>query len=293
MDRKFESGAVVSAPTPPVSPSTGYASNGDPATGVPPTILGDYWYHMITEELHNLITSAGLTPAHTNLTQVRDAVSALIVSSSSVVPVGGLIPYTGIDVAPGYLKGNGAAISRATYAALFNKTTIQDIGDTTIASPSVINIADTSKMATGMPISGPGIPAATTVLSIDSGTSITLSINATATASAVPIVVAPHGVGDGATTFNVIETRGEFLRGWDDARGIDSGRALGSGQGDQFQDHKHLEPRGSSAGGAYTLSPSSSTVDNNGLSSWVYPTGVNVGSETRPRNRAVQFLVKY
>ena len=38
------------------------------------------------------------------------------------------------------------------------------------------------------------------------------------------------GVGNGSTTFNVPELRGEFLRGWDDGRGVDSGRAFASGQ---------------------------------------------------------------
>ena len=39
-----------------------------------------------------------------------------------------------------------------------------------------------------------------------------------------------YGSGDGSTTFNVPEMRGEFLRGWDNARGIDSARAIGSRQ---------------------------------------------------------------
>jgi microcystin-dependent protein len=39
-----------------------------------------------------------------------------------------------------------------------------------------------------------------------------------------------YGIGDGSTTFNVPDIRGEFVRGWDDSRGIDSGRTLGSWQ---------------------------------------------------------------
>ena len=35
------------------------------------------------------------------------------------------------------------------------------------------------------------------------------------------------GVGNGSTTFNLPDLRGEFVRGWDDGRGVDSGRALG------------------------------------------------------------------
>lgn len=43
------------------------------------------------------------------------------------------------------------------------------------------------------------------------------------------------GAGDGSTTFNVPDSRAEFIRGLDDGRGIDSGRALGSAQGDAMR----------------------------------------------------------
>lgn len=39
-----------------------------------------------------------------------------------------------------------------------------------------------------------------------------------------------YGAGDGSTTFNLPETRGEGVRFWDDGRGIDTGRVLGSWQ---------------------------------------------------------------
>ncbi|BBG31085.1 phage tail protein [Zymobacter palmae] len=38
------------------------------------------------------------------------------------------------------------------------------------------------------------------------------------------------GGGDGATTFNLPDLRGEFIRGWDNGRGVDGGRQLGSWQ---------------------------------------------------------------
>lgn len=39
-----------------------------------------------------------------------------------------------------------------------------------------------------------------------------------------------YGIGNGTTTFNLPDMRGEFVRGWDDGRGIDSGRTFGSTQ---------------------------------------------------------------
>ena len=38
------------------------------------------------------------------------------------------------------------------------------------------------------------------------------------------------GAGDGSTTFELPDLRGEFLRGWDDGRGVDSGRGFGTSQ---------------------------------------------------------------
>lgn len=43
------------------------------------------------------------------------------------------------------------------------------------------------------------------------------------------------GAGDGTTTFNLPDGRGEFLRGLDAGRGVDSGRLIGSSQNDALQ----------------------------------------------------------
>lgn len=48
-----------------------------------------------------------------------------------------------------------------------------------------------------------------------------------------------YGAGDGSTTFNLPDLRGETIRGWDDARGVDSGRVIGSWQDGQNKSHDH------------------------------------------------------
>jgi len=45
--------------------------------------------------------------------------------------------------------------------------------------------------------------------------------------------------GDGASTFRIPELRGEHLRCWDDGRGIDASRAIGSWQDSQNRSHAH------------------------------------------------------
>jgi microcystin-dependent protein len=99
------------------------------------------------------------------------------------------------------------------------------------------------------------------------------------------------GIGDGSTTFNVPDLRGEFVRGWDNGRSIDPARAFGSAQGDEFKSHTHsVTPPAANddsssgltttgTGGAETITP--------------YNTAATGGSETRPRNIALMFIIKF
>ena len=48
-----------------------------------------------------------------------------------------------------------------------------------------------------------------------------------------------YGTGDGNTTFNLPDFRGEFFRCWDDGRGLDKGRSLGSWQDSENKSHQH------------------------------------------------------
>lgn len=77
VDRVYERNAAQSAPQPPADPSVGYPTSGNPAQGVPATIPGDYWYHMITESLRKVIVDAGLTPDHEDLGQLLAAIRGL------------------------------------------------------------------------------------------------------------------------------------------------------------------------------------------------------------------------
>jgi len=71
--RVFEAGAAVSPPSAPTSPSEGYPTNGNPATGTPATVPGEWWFHMLGEEIRAVIVAAGLTPDHADLDQLLSA----------------------------------------------------------------------------------------------------------------------------------------------------------------------------------------------------------------------------
>ena len=65
------------------------------------------------------------------------------------------------------------------------------------------------------------------------------AVSRTTYADLFAIIGTTHGAGNGSTTFNVPDLRGEFVRGWDDSRGVDSGRSFGSSQSGQNAQHNH------------------------------------------------------
>lgn len=76
---QFASGASGSPPAAPASPDAGYPSNGDPGTGTPATVPGDYWFYQIQAEFADLMDEVGITPDHETLTQLVSAIYAMIV----------------------------------------------------------------------------------------------------------------------------------------------------------------------------------------------------------------------
>jgi len=182
-----------------------------------------------TAEL-NLLDGVTATTAEINyLSGVTSAVQGQI-DNIVTVPSGAVFHFAMIAAPAGYLKADGTAVSRATYAALFAA-----IGTT-------------------------------------------------------------FGVGDGATTFNLPDLRGEFVRGWDDARGVDSGRAFGSAQADELKSHSHdayVQTSGDYDYDIRVLYPNNGMAGSKGGKGWrgnvIRDTG---GTETRPRNIALLACIK-
>jgi microcystin-dependent protein len=138
---------------------------------------------------------------------------------------------TALVIPEGWLDGNGQAVSRSVYSQLCASTTIATTGLMTHGN-SVISSIPSSQvvfMAVGQPIEAPGqFPSGTTVTAILSGTSISVSNNATGTGGTQPFTVFPNGNGDGSTTFNVINLYGKVPVGWNGSGGYGIGQSFGS-----------------------------------------------------------------
>ncbi len=140
------------------------------------------------------------------------------------------------------------------------------------------------------------------------------AISRTTYADLFAVIGTTFGSGDGSTTFNLPDLRGEFIRGWDNGRGVDASRAFGSNQSDQNRSHTHTatinnagahthnsglyrnsgvddglpnhylldgtltDPIVTSSSGDHTHTI---TIDNDG------------GTEARPRNIALMYIIKY
>ena len=139
------------------------------------------------------------------------------------------------------------------------------------------------------------------------------AISRTTYATLFGIIGTTFGVGDGSTTFNLPDLRGEWLRGLDDGRGVDSARALGSAQGDQNKSHTHTGSSDSTGAHAHTLKVISGTgsiathagtawdkttstaglVDSAGAHSHTITIGSDGGTEVRVRNVALSACIKF
>lgn len=105
MDRVFESNAAGTPPSAPVAPSTGYPTNGDPQQAIPASKPGEYWFYMITEEIRRVITDAGLTPDHTDVTQLSSAIIALIAGAVPTLSDERVFA-SGVTFGPSVVDGN-------------------------------------------------------------------------------------------------------------------------------------------------------------------------------------------
>lgn len=207
------------------------------------------------------VTEAKLANSSVTVNKIADSTitaAKFVTSVAEALLPPGMVQFYAANTAPsGWLKANGAAVDRTTYAALFAA-----IGTT-------------------------------------------------------------YGVGDGSTTFNLPDLRGEFPRGWDDGRGVDTSRAFGSAQAQAFLSHSHgvsdpghahavydpghvhsstaagtsgspdfVTKAGNSADRVFTTGAAATGIGIYGAATGI-SIAANGGTETRPRNVALLACIKY
>lgn len=111
-------------------------------------------------------------------------------------------------------------------------------------------------------------------------------ISRTTYATLFSVLSTLYGAGDGSTTFNLPDYRGVFPRGLDSGRGLDPARALGDYQADAVASHVH-GIQGSDDGWGAGRAQTSDRGNNAQFNSEAFG-----GSETRPKNMSVQFLIR-
>jgi len=94
--------------------------------------------------------------------------------------------------------------------------------------------------------------------------------------------------GSSSGKFRLPDLRGEFIRGWDNGRGVDPGRNFGTWQADEFKSHRHgaRMAHWEQGTGWFTYGDSPRGLE-------IYYTEYAGGKETRPRNIALLPCIKY
>lgn len=127
--------------------------------------------------------------------------------NSPQMPSGTMLDFPGIDAPVGFLLADGTAYSRATYATLFAAITRTTSGNITNGLPQITGLPTTSGLFAGHYISGVGIASGAKILTVDSLTQVTMTLNATSTQTPGTIIFGANALGDGASTFNLPDTR--------------------------------------------------------------------------------------
>ncbi|WP_159711398.1 tail fiber protein [Geminicoccus flavidas] len=113
------------------------------------------------------------------------------------------------------------------------------------------------------------------------------NVSRTAYAKLFASIGTTYGTGDGTTTFRLPDLRGEFVRGLDQGRGVDTGRTIGTLQSDSMRVPYNIGRVGANAFLAGTQAGLDYLAANKGLD------GINAGTETRPRNVAMNYIIKF
>ena len=262
------------------------------------TILPAWWLNQVQSELLAVLTAAGIRPDKSQPNQLLAALNKLAVVTTGNQDIGGSKTFTaaatfkaGAIVADSvgdfnanqYLQIGSNNVNSYFYNKRSGKyLSMRNDGELRYDGKRLLNVDDLAGMIpSGAVMYFAGQTAPTGWLKANGA-----AVSRTAYAALFAAIGTTYGAGDGRSTFNLPDLRGEFIRGWDDGRGIDRGRVFGSAQSDELKAHTH--------GG---VPQRTGDNDRGGASSWFSIDGIGQtessgGSETRPRNLALLACIK-
>lgn len=285
-------------------------TEGDPTTSALATPLKAGWLNSIQRELLAILAAAAIDPSTEDDDQVLEALQLLFAAlghGHAIADVTGL--QAALDARS--LVGHLHAIADITglQAALDGKSDVGHLHDVIYAASLAVASGHLQlKARSGATLStvdlSPLPPGTVICHAASSPPAGFLECNGAAVsrstyADLFAAIGTAHGAGDGSTTFNVPDLRGEFVRGWDNGRGVDSGRTFGSAQDGAIQSHDHQsrlyadgKPQADGAATGTYASPSYAYNSAN-TSGNICMTSAAGGAETRPRNVSLLYVIKF
>ena len=119
------------------------------------------------------------------------------------------------------------------------------------------------------------------------------AVSRTTFAALFAVIGTQYGTGNGSTTFNLPDLRGEFVRGFDNGRGVDSGRSINDPQSSANKSHNHTATTAISDPGHFHQSFRSGNAGerqhNSNLTSSNFPSsGTGAGNKNEAYNIVAQ-----
>lgn len=230
-------------------------TDGDPVGGVQATMVTDDWANDVQEELMSILTAGGVAPVKGTQDQVLKALAVLIQGQSlTAFTTGGtaaaltLTPSPAIEAyAPDQkfrvkFSANSAGASTLNVSGVGPKSLKQydSAGNKVAAVFAAGQLSDVEYDGTDwvlinqLPVVAlsPGDIKLCAYSTPDAGFLKTsgAAVSRATYAALFAKIGTTFGVGDGATTFNLPDTRANFIRGWADNSTVDAGRVFGSYQ---------------------------------------------------------------
>ncbi|MBG3877239.1 phage tail protein [Desulfovibrio oxamicus] len=236
-------------------------SEGSPTLGIPPTMVTADWANAVQEEVTTVIAEAGIALDKEDNGQLRDAINALIAAAVAAVIVDP-VASTRDMLAGGIIEWEAAVIPTLT---------------------------------DGLPL---GLELDGAIVSLTTYPRLLRKWAGAGTNGTVPAWYrcTVGGTRDAAGGYiKLQDRRGEYSRGWDHGRGVDTGRVLGSSQGSTSMSNGTLYVGGTPGAGIIqsisgmenTASVSQSTANSSAATA---STSITTG-DVRVRNVSTMYIV--